>query len=111
MDRTGLPAEVVDLAIMEALLEARREYLGTAVDTIVEAIALADRTLKEAGFTAPRIAVAAINPHAGDGGQIDEGAERVIIELKVDERHDKEATLQSKIDSVTERGCIDAPLR
>lgn len=33
--------------------------------------------------------------------QIDEGAQRVIIELKVDERHDKDATLQSKIDSVT----------
>ena len=29
--------------------------------------------------------------------QIDEGAERVIIELKVDERRDKDATLQGKI--------------
>ena len=47
------------------------------VDTIVEAIALADRTLKEAGFTAPRIAVAAINPHAGDGGQI--GREEIDV--------------------------------
>ncbi len=33
--------------------------------------------------------------------QIDEGAERVIIELKVDERRDKDATLQGKINSVT----------
>jgi len=33
--------------------------------------------------------------------QLDEGAERVIIELKVDERRDKDATLQSKIDSVS----------
>jgi len=33
--------------------------------------------------------------------QIDEGAERIIIELKVDERRDKDATLQGKIDSVT----------
>lgn len=33
--------------------------------------------------------------------QLDEGAERIIIELKVDERRDKPATLQSKIDSVT----------
>ena len=33
--------------------------------------------------------------------QIDEGAERVIIELKVDDRRDKAATLQGKIDSVT----------
>ncbi len=33
--------------------------------------------------------------------QIDAGAERVIIELKVDDRRDKNATLQGKIDSVT----------
>ena len=33
--------------------------------------------------------------------QLDEGAERLIIELKVDERRDKDATLQSKIDSVS----------
>ena len=33
--------------------------------------------------------------------QLDEGAERIIIELKVDERRDKQATLQSKIDSVS----------
>lgn len=33
--------------------------------------------------------------------QLDEGAERIIIELKVDDRMDKAATLQGKIDSVT----------
>ena len=33
--------------------------------------------------------------------QLDEGAQRLIIELKVDERLDKEATLQGKITSVS----------
>lgn len=33
--------------------------------------------------------------------QLDEGAERIIIELKVDDRHDKKATLKGKIHSVT----------
>jgi len=33
--------------------------------------------------------------------QLDEGAERIIIELKVDDRRDKRATLAGKIDSVT----------
>ncbi len=47
------------------------------VERIVEAIELADRTLKEAGFDEPRIAVAAINPHAGDGGQI--GREEIEV--------------------------------
>jgi len=35
--------------------------------------------------------------------QFDEGAQRVLIELKVDDRRDKVATLTSKIDSVTSR--------
>lgn len=33
--------------------------------------------------------------------QLDEGAERIIIELKIDDRRDKDATLQGKIESVT----------
>ena len=39
-----------------------------SVPRIVEAIALTDRAMRAAGFAAPRIAVAALNPHAGDGG-------------------------------------------
>lgn len=33
--------------------------------------------------------------------QLDEGAQRILIEIKVDDRRDKEATLKSKISSVT----------
>lgn len=47
------------------------------VERIVEAITLADETLREAGFEEPRIAVAGINPHAGDGGQI--GREEIDV--------------------------------
>ena len=32
---------------------------------------------------------------------LDEGAKRVIIDLKVDDRHDKNATINSKISAVT----------
>ena len=32
--------------------------------------------------------------------QLDEGAERIIIELKIDDRRDKDATLKGKVDSV-----------
>ncbi|MDX1375201.1 MAG: 4-hydroxythreonine-4-phosphate dehydrogenase PdxA, partial [Burkholderiales bacterium] len=39
-----------------------------SVARIVEAVALTDRAMREAGFATPRIAVAALNPHAGDGG-------------------------------------------
>jgi len=37
-------------------------------ERIVEALGLADATMRRAGFSKPRIAVAALNPHAGDGG-------------------------------------------
>ncbi|KPK07824.1 MAG: 4-hydroxythreonine-4-phosphate dehydrogenase [Betaproteobacteria bacterium SG8_39] len=39
-----------------------------SVPRIVEAIALTDHAMRAAGYSAPRIAVAALNPHAGDGG-------------------------------------------
>jgi 4-hydroxythreonine-4-phosphate dehydrogenase len=35
---------------------------------IVDAIRLTDRCMREADFESPRIAVAGLNPHAGDGG-------------------------------------------
>lgn len=35
---------------------------------IVEVLELADRTMRAAGIDAPRIGVAALNPHAGEGG-------------------------------------------
>lgn len=36
--------------------------------SIIEAIELVDRTMKRAGLEKPRIAVAALNPHAGENG-------------------------------------------
>jgi 4-hydroxy-L-threonine phosphate dehydrogenase PdxA len=47
--------------------------LRTALDQITpqridQAVTLADRTMRGAGFAAPRIAVAALNPHGGEKG-------------------------------------------
>jgi 4-hydroxythreonine-4-phosphate dehydrogenase len=47
-------------------LEAVCANINTA--NILQAIRLADATLRRAGFAAPRIAVAAVNPHGGEGG-------------------------------------------
>ena len=47
------------------------------VGDIVEAIALADRSLRSAGIARPRIGVAALNPHAGEGGTI--GTEEIDV--------------------------------
>jgi 4-hydroxythreonine-4-phosphate dehydrogenase len=48
-----------------------------SVEEIVAAVVLADETLRASGFERPRIAVAALNPHAGDGGAI--GREEIDI--------------------------------
>ena len=37
-------------------------------EKIARSLALADASLRDAGFARPRIAVAGLNPHAGDGG-------------------------------------------
>ncbi len=37
-------------------------------DSICRALELADKTMRQAGIDTPRIAVAALNPHAGEGG-------------------------------------------
>ena len=51
---------------------------------IREAVRLIDRTLKRSGIKHPRISVAALNPHAGDGGNF--GREEIeIIEPVVQE--------------------------
>lgn len=44
---------------------------------IVDAIRLTDRALREANVAAPRIAVAALNPHAGDAGNF--GREEIDV--------------------------------
>ncbi|WP_244470221.1 PdxA family dehydrogenase [Microvirga vignae] len=45
--------------------------------SITDAIQLADRTMRRAGFARPRLAVAALNPHAGEGGLF--GTEEIEI--------------------------------
>ena len=46
-----------------------REALGLInADSIRDAIVLVDRTMRRAGIAKPRIAVAALNPHAGENG-------------------------------------------
>jgi 4-hydroxythreonine-4-phosphate dehydrogenase len=46
-----------------------REALDLITETsITEAIRLSDRTMRKAGIAHPRIAVAALNPHAGENG-------------------------------------------
>ena len=47
------------------------------VDGVVEAVRIVHRNLVAAGLAAPRIAVAGLNPHAGDGGSL--GREEIDV--------------------------------
>lgn len=52
-------------------------------DSILTELALTDQCLRQAGIERPRIAVAALNPHAGDGGNF--GREEIeVIEPAVE---------------------------
>lgn len=44
---------------------------------VVDGIAFTDQAMRDAGFAAPRIAVAGLNPHAGEGGQF--GREEIDV--------------------------------
>jgi 4-hydroxythreonine-4-phosphate dehydrogenase len=46
-------------------------------DAILRSLALTDAAMRAAGFERPRIAVAALNPHAGDGGNF--GREEIDV--------------------------------
>ncbi len=75
--------KVVHLSTHKSLIEAAR-FVTRA--NIVEKLTMASETLARWGFTRPRIAIAALNPHAGEAGligreEIDEIAP-AVAELK-----------------------------
>lgn len=55
-----------------------------SIDAIFEGARLADECMRAAGFEAPRLAIAAVNPHAGDGGSF--GREEIDVQAPAIER-------------------------
>lgn len=82
LGRTGPGSE---FNILDGLWNARvtshiplAEVAGAITrDGIVDSLILTDAAMRRAGFATPRIAVAALNPHAGDGGNF--GREEIDI--------------------------------
>lgn len=74
--RLGLPDRVAEFNVIDAFWNARvtshvplrRVAELITEERIVDRLRLTDRTLRASGIPAPVIAVAALNPHAGDGG-------------------------------------------
>ena len=72
----GGPLRVVLATIHEPLLELRHRF---KIGTVFEPIDLANDALKKwFGISHPKIAVAALNPHASDGGRFGDEEERII---------------------------------
>jgi len=81
---------------------------------VLEDLRLTDRSLRDAGFEHPRIAVAALNPHAGDGGNFgheDEDEIRPAVELAKAEGINAEGPFPSDTVFVrATKGAFDAVL-
>ncbi len=82
LDHTGPFSEMNVLENQWMTRVTSHVSLRTAVeqvtfDSVVRALRLADDTMRKAGIDKPRIAVAALNPHAGEGGLF--GTEEIDI--------------------------------
>ena len=85
-NRLHVPGFVSEFNVTDALWTSRvtshvplREVADLlSVQTIVQAVEIAHRYLQASGITAPRIAVAGLNPHAGDNGTIGEEEIHII---------------------------------
>jgi len=84
-ERFAVPGFVCEFNITQGLWTSRvtshvplRDVAAAiTVEGVGEAVDIIDRALKSAGVARPRIAVAGLNPHAGDGGSI--GMEEIEI--------------------------------
>ena len=81
----GFKGAATEFNILEGLWNARvtshiplaKVSSSLSVESIVQALELTATALRAAGFHPPRIGVAALNPHAGDGGNF--GREEIEI--------------------------------
>ena len=81
----GFKGAATEFNILEGLWNARvtshiplsKVSSSLSVESIVQALELTATALRAAGFQPPRIGVAALNPHAGDGGNF--GREEIDI--------------------------------
>jgi 4-hydroxythreonine-4-phosphate dehydrogenase len=70
-DRTRIVHATLHVSLREAIALVTRERVGRVIGA-------ADRTLRRIGIAAPRIAVAGLNPHAGEGGMFGDEEIRII---------------------------------
>ena len=95
-DVTGCQAPASEFNVLDQLWNARvtshiplsEVAHSLTPERIVERLQLTNACMREAGFNPPRIAVAGLNPHAGDGGNF--GREEIDIIAPAVERAKRE---------------------
>jgi 4-hydroxythreonine-4-phosphate dehydrogenase len=84
-DALGHPGPASEFNVLDQLWNARvtshiplaKVAEAITQERILRSLALTDASMRGAGFARPRIAVAALNPHAGDGGNF--GREEIDV--------------------------------
>jgi len=84
-DTLGISTAATEFNILDRLWNARvtshvplsKVASMLTIDAVVNALELTAKSLRAAGFNPPRIAVAGLNPHAGDGGNF--GREEIDV--------------------------------
>ncbi|HEX7690083.1 MAG TPA: 4-hydroxythreonine-4-phosphate dehydrogenase PdxA, partial [Burkholderiaceae bacterium] len=76
--RMMLANEELRVVLVTIHLSLRRAIDALSVDGILETLRIADDALRRFGLAAPRIGVAGLNPHAGEGGLFGDEEIRLI---------------------------------
>jgi 4-hydroxythreonine-4-phosphate dehydrogenase len=75
--RMMLANDELRVVLVTIHVSLRRAIDALGIDGIAETIAITQAALRRAGIAAPRIAVAGLNPHAGEGGLF--GDEEIVL--------------------------------
>lgn len=119
-EKLGVESYISELNVLEGMWTSRvtshiaLKDVAATIDEerIQEATYLIDGVLRRAGYARPRIAVAALNPHAGDGGNF--GREEIdVIEPAVRKMAERQMAVEGPTPSDTvflkvRRGELDA---
>jgi 4-hydroxythreonine-4-phosphate dehydrogenase len=76
--RMMLANDELRVVLVTIHLSLRRAIEAVTFDAVLQTLRIADRAARQWGLTRPRIAVAGLNPHAGEGGLFGDEELRII---------------------------------
>ena len=76
--RMMLATPALRVVLVSIHLSLRRAIDAVTFDAVLETITITDASLRAQGIAAPRVAVAGLNPHAGEAGLFGDEEQRII---------------------------------